>query len=78
MTGRDDFVCPVGWTVEQAEKRIRDGYGLAQGFIQMNGVVLDTNDNLIQDGDYHFVDYVVQQYDGNHEGILLSRDLLKF
>eukprot|EP01040_Poterioochromonas_malhamensis_P013893 gene13893-15331_t len=68
VTGRDDFVCPVGWTVEQAEKRIRDGYGLAQGFIRMNGVVLDTNDNLIQDGVYHFVDYFVQQYDGNHEG----------
>jgi hypothetical protein len=31
ISGRESFLCPVGWTVEVAEGRIRDAYVLEGG-----------------------------------------------
>ena len=57
IAGRSDFPCPLNWKVDIAEKRIRSGYLFDGGFIQRNGVALDSNDLITSDGDYDFVNF---------------------
>ncbi len=57
ISGRNDFICPVGKTVEQVEGRIRSGRGLMYGEIQKNGVAMLPDDKITNDGEYHFVNF---------------------
>ena len=61
IAGYNDFHCPIDWTVEKAEKKIRSGYGLLNGLIERNGVAMDSDDTITADGDYHFVNFQEQQ-----------------
>ena len=40
ISGRNDFPCPVGWSAEQAEMKIRSMYGLMYGGIVRNGLAM--------------------------------------
>jgi hypothetical protein len=51
------FPCPVGWTVDRAETRIRTMYRLEGGGVLQNGVAMDSVDLITSDGDYRFVNY---------------------
>jgi hypothetical protein len=57
ISGRNDFICPVGKTVEQVEGRIRSEYGLTNGGIKKNGVAMFPDDIITNDGEYHFVNF---------------------
>jgi hypothetical protein len=58
ISGRNDFICPVGKTVEQVEGRIRSMFVLNGGGIEKNGVSMFPDD-IITNGDdeYHFVNF---------------------
>jgi hypothetical protein len=51
------FPCPVGWTVDRAERRIRSENELRGGGIRRNGLAMDSDDLITSDGDYQFVNY---------------------
>lgn len=52
-----NFPCPVGWTVEETESRIRSMYGLVNGGIIKNGIVMRSTDSITADGEYQFVNF---------------------
>jgi hypothetical protein len=60
----NSFACPVGWTVDKAEKRIRSMYRFEGGGIIKNGVATDSDDIITSDGDYHFINYQELQVAG--------------
>ena len=49
------FPCPVGWTVEAAELRIRSRYNLVGGGIDRNGVPLAASEVIGNTGELSFV-----------------------
>jgi hypothetical protein len=55
ISGQKDFPCPVSWTVEKAEERIRSMFGLVNGGILKNGEATDPAETITNDGDYEFV-----------------------
>ncbi len=59
ISGRNDFPCPVGKTVEAVVDAIRSGRGLMYGEIHKNGVAMFPNDTITaDDGDYYnFVNF---------------------
>jgi hypothetical protein len=57
IADRNDFICPVGRTVEEVTNAVRSEYGLMYGEIQRNEVVMFPNDIITADGDYHFVNF---------------------
>lgn len=59
--GRTDFSCPLGWTVERAERRIRLVHSRAEGCIFKNGTATDSSDMIQNDGNYEFVDFLIPQ-----------------
>eukprot|EP01040_Poterioochromonas_malhamensis_P014943 gene14943-16633_t len=61
IAGHNDFPCPVGWTVAQAEERIRSRYGLINGGIDRNGEAMAATDTITADGNYQFVNFQSQQ-----------------
>ncbi len=61
IAGRNDFHCPLGWTVGKAIKNIREGRGLRYGEIENGGVAMDTDDVVTSDGEYHFVNFQEEQ-----------------
>jgi hypothetical protein len=57
ISGRDDFMCPVGESVEAVVDAIRSGRGLEYGEIQKNGVVMFPHHCITADGGYNFVHF---------------------
>ncbi len=57
------FKCPVGWTVEKAEERIRKAYLLSGGCIERNDLATDPTDQIQEGVDivYEFVGGEKQQ-----------------
>ena len=49
------FPCPVGWTVEAAELRIRSAFTLAGGYIDRDGVPLAPSEVIGNTGELTFV-----------------------
>jgi hypothetical protein len=64
IAGKNSFPCPVGWTVNKAEKRIRSMYRFVGGGIIKNGVATDSDDIMTSDGDYRFINYQELQVAG--------------
>ena len=57
ITGRNPFLCPVGWTVEQAEWKIRSSYEVTDGHVEKYGIPMSVDETLTLDGDYRFVNF---------------------
>jgi hypothetical protein len=55
IDGQRIFQCPIGWTVEDAEKKIRSCYVLNGGLITKNGIAARSADLIMEDGEYAFV-----------------------
>ncbi len=55
VDGYRDFQCALGWTVEQAEERIRSSYPIVAGCITNNGIVAASSHVIEATGDYEFV-----------------------
>jgi hypothetical protein len=64
IAGKNSFPCPVGWTVDKAEKRIRSMYRFEGGGIIKNGVATDSDDIMTSNCDYHFMNYQELQVAG--------------
>jgi hypothetical protein len=61
VPGRKAFKCPVGWTVDRVEKRIRNIYDLSGGYIQRNNVGTDSTDLILPGARYQFFGGVEKQ-----------------
>ncbi len=61
IAGRNPFACPIAWTVEEARNEIRSMYGLINGGITRNGIVMRSSDLITSDGEYDFVNFQEQQ-----------------
>ena len=70
IEGKDDFPCPVGRTVAEVKKEIRSEYGLLNGGIRENDVAIFDNDIITEDGEYRFVNFQLQQQQGNSSLII--------
>ena len=57
IEGMRDFNCPLGWTIKKAEKRIRDGCGLLNGYITKDEIATDPDDVIEPGAVYRFISF---------------------